>query len=522
MKKRILILLGIIIIAGAAAGVCWKLGVFGGGSDSGPAAYVSQVSEITGDVAGVSNRYAGVVEPQETVEVELESGRTVKEVQVETGEEVKQGQLLFEYDLSSIQEDLAESQLELDRLKNEAASLTEQIATLEKEKKKASQDSQLSYTIEIETNRMNLKKNEYDQKSKQAEITKLQNATGNTEVRSSIDGVIQKIDTSQLTTDDGDSLDSAVDYSMLSGDDSSHAFITILSTSAYRIKGTVNEMNVGNIIEGSPVIIRSRVDEDEIWRGTMGTVDRDSANTEDSSSMYYGMVDTSGSQTSSSTYPFYVHLDSSDGLMLGQHVYIEMDEGQEDKKEGLWLSEFYIVDAATDSPYVWAADEDKKLEKRPVILGQYDETLGEYEIADGLTKNDYIAFPSDTLTEGMATTVSSAAQTESVEMVPVDDGMSSGDAVMDDGMMMDDGMTMDDGTMTDDGMMMEDDMLLDDTGMPEDGMIVDDTASGWDDVADDTGMTDADASMAAGGDEMFDDSQMSDGTILDDELVPLE
>ena len=158
MKKRILILLGIIIIAGAAAGVCWKLGVFGGGSDSGPAAYVSQVSEITGDVAGVSNRYAGVVEPQETVEVELESGRTVKEVQVETGEEVKQGQLLFEYDLSSIQEDLAESQLELDRLKNEAASLTEQIATLEKEKKKASQDSQLSYTIEIETNRMNLKK----------------------------------------------------------------------------------------------------------------------------------------------------------------------------------------------------------------------------------------------------------------------------------------------------------------------------------------------------------------------------
>ena len=89
-------------------------------------------------------------------------------------------------------------------------------------------------------------------KASRQRITKLQNATGNTEVRSSIDGVIQKIDTSQLTTDDGDSLDSAVDYSMLSGDDSSHAFITILSTSAYRIKGTVNEMNVGNIIEGSP------------------------------------------------------------------------------------------------------------------------------------------------------------------------------------------------------------------------------------------------------------------------------
>ena len=64
--------------------------------------------------------------------------------------------------------------------------------------------------------------------------------------------------------------------------------------------------------------------------------------------------------------------------MLGQHVYIEPDEGQEEKKEGLWISEFYIVDADTNSPYVWAADKDKRLVKKSVILGQYDETLGEY------------------------------------------------------------------------------------------------------------------------------------------------
>ena len=45
---------------------------------------------------------------------------------------------------------------------------------------------------------MNLKKNEYSQKSKQSEIDKLQSATQNTEVRSEIDGVIQKIDTSKM------------------------------------------------------------------------------------------------------------------------------------------------------------------------------------------------------------------------------------------------------------------------------------------------------------------------------------
>ncbi|HIY01317.1 MAG TPA: efflux RND transporter periplasmic adaptor subunit [Candidatus Blautia faecipullorum] len=517
MKKRILILLGVLVIAGAAAGVCWKMGVFSGSGDSGSQAYVTQVSDITGDVSGVANRYAGVVEPQETVEVELESGRTVKEVQVETGEQVKQGQLLFEYDLSSIQEDLAETQLELDRLVNEAASLNEQIASLEKEKKNASQDSQLSYTIEIETNKMNLRKNQYDQKSKQAEISKLQNATGNTEVRSTIDGVIQKIDTSKLTTDDGDSLDTGMDdFASMSGtDSSSNAFITILSTGAYRIKGTVNEMNISNIIEGQPVIVRSRVDEEQIWRGTMGSVDLKSASSDTSNNMY-GLMDASGdSQTSSSTYPFYVNLDSSDGLMLGQHVYIEMDEGQEDKKEGLWLSEFYIVDADTNNPYVWAADGSKKLEKRPVILGQYDEDLAEYEIADGLTKNDYIAYPSELLTEGMATTTNSAAaQAEGLDMVPADDGMYSDDAALEEEMLMDDAGMPEDGMIIDDTGMPEDGMIIDDTGMSEDGTIMDDTGAYEDDAYVEEGTAD-DA-------QAFDDSEMSSGVILDDELVPVE
>ena len=208
---------------------------------------------------------------------------------------VKKGQLLFEYDLSSIQESLEEAQLDLDRLKNEASSLNEQIATLEKEKKKASQDNQLSYTIEIETNKMNLKKNEYSQKSKQAEIDKLQSATGNTEVRSSIDGVIQKIDTSKLTTEDNSSVDDTdsgdSSYSDDSSSEGSNAFITILSTGAYRIKGTVNELNVNSIVEGEPVIIRSRVDDSQTWKGTMGTIDKDSASSGNNNNSFYGMTD---------------------------------------------------------------------------------------------------------------------------------------------------------------------------------------------------------------------------------------
>ncbi len=407
MKKRILIILGILILAGGGGGAAWYYYQnYAGPVADGEAAYVTSVGTVTGYTAGVTNRYAGVVEPQETVEVNIESGRVVKEVEVKAGQEVKQGELLFNYDLSSIQQSLKETQLELDRLKNEAKSLQNQIATLEKEKKQASRDSQLSYTIEIETNKMNLQKNQYDQQSKEAQIERLQNATGNTEVRSEIDGIIQKIDTSKLTTDDGDMLEQGSDMMDNYGNgDQNSAFITILSTGAYRIKGKVNEQNAWSIIEGSPVIIRSRVDENQIWRGTMGSVDRDNANSDENNNMYYYGI-SSDSQTSSSTYPFYVELDSSEGLMLGQHVYIEMDDGQEDKKDGLWLSEYYIVDADTEEPYVWAADSRSRLEKRKVVLGEYDEALSEYEILDGLTRKDNIAYPQENLQEGMATTTS--------------------------------------------------------------------------------------------------------------------
>ena len=417
MKKRIIIVLGILIAAGGIGTGVWYHFKGNGQSGTGDSiVYVSKVSVITGSETTAVNRFAGVVEPQETVQVKIESGRKVKEVQVKTGEEVKKGQLLFQYDLGSIQQSLQEAQLALDRLKNEALSISDQITTLETEKKKATANNQLSYTIEIETQKMNLKKNEYDQKSKQAEIEKLSQATQNTEVRSEIDGVIQKIDTSKMggdesegvndTLTEGDSSDSG------SGDSSSNAFITILSTGAYRVKGTVNEINRDSIIEGTPVIIRSRVDSSKTWKGTMGAVDMDNSTENKSSDMaMYGMSGSSDDQTSSRTYPFYVNLDSSDGLMLGQHVYIEADEGQDEEKIGIWLNDYFIVDADTDNPYVWVSGDNNKLEKRSVVLGQYDENLAEYEIADGLTEKDKIAFPTDELKEGISVVEGTTSQT---------------------------------------------------------------------------------------------------------------
>ena len=435
MKKKGIVIGGLIILAGAAGAGGWyyyKENYADLAAASGEVAYVTKISTLLGEDSGVLNRFAGVVEPQETVKVNIENNRTVTEVKVKVGDEVKKGQLLFEYDLSSIQDSLKEAQLSLDRLKNEALSLNEQIATLEKEKKKANKNNQLSYTIEIETNKMNLKKNEYDQVSKQAEIDKLQAATTNTEVRSEIDGVIQKIDTSKLGSDDGDTLDDSMgaDYG---SDSSDNSFITILSTGAYRIKGQVNEQNRNTVVPGSAVIVRSRVDENQIWHGTMGAVDEQNSTNSNNNSYYFG---SSGGDdtTSSSNYPFYVTLDSSEGLMLGQHVYIEMDEGQEEQKTGIWLGDYYIVDADTDSPYVWAADSRGRLEKRAVVLGQHDDNLSEYEIADGLTEDDSIAFPAENLVEGMSTKDVSEMTEEDMEALDMDSDL--GDSEYQDGDLM--------------------------------------------------------------------------------------
>ena len=86
--------------------------------------------------------------------------------------------------------------------------------------------------------------------------------------------------------------------------------------------------------------------------------------------------------------------------MLGQHVYLEKDEGQLENREGLWLTSYYIVQEEGQDPYVWAAGKHDRIEKRKVTLGEYDEKLDQYQITDGLTEDDYIAYPEDSIVEG--------------------------------------------------------------------------------------------------------------------------
>ena len=146
------------------------------------------------------------------------------------------------------------------------------------------------------------------------------------------------------------------------------------------------------------VIVRSRVDESATWLGTISKIDTESPQSDTNMDDMY-MEGDNGEKASK--YYFYVELASTEDLLLGQHIFIEPDFGQATVKEGIWIDESYIVNDG-DNAYVWALDDDKKLEKKEVKLGEYDENLMMYEIKSGLTEDDYIVWNSDDLKEGQS------------------------------------------------------------------------------------------------------------------------
>ena len=285
------------------------------GSNTEDVAYVETVANLTGRNAslGMVNRFSGVVEPQATWSVAKNSEVEIEEIMVSEGDEVEEGEVLFVYSTDKYEEELQQAEIDLERLNNEYQSTEETIAQLEKEKKSASSSEQANYTIQIKEQNLTLKDKELDIQIKEAEIDKLESNIENAEVKSGISGIIKKIN------DEGSSSDGNED----------NDFITVMKVGNYRVKGTVNEQNIGELYVDADVLVHSRVD-DRTWKGKVTKIDTE--NPQSSSSGMYGYGGGDGSSRSSN-YPFYVELDKSDGLIMGQHVYVEPDLGQENEDE---------------------------------------------------------------------------------------------------------------------------------------------------------------------------------------------
>ncbi len=447
-KKKIGIIIAVAVILAAAAGAGgWYLLKGNSGGSKADKVFVEKVSAIMSSNSGAQNRYSGVVEAQESWKVNKDGEREIKEVFVEEGAMVKEGDPLFEYDMEDVKAELAQAQLDLEGMQNEITDYRAQIEQLVKERNAASADEKYQYTADIQEKENNIKQSEYNIESKKTEMQKKQETIDNAVVTSKIAGVVKSINESGSDP--------------MSGEEA--AYMTILAVGDFRVKGTVSETNVQMLSEEQPVILRSRIDEDQTWNGTISKIDTQNQIENQNDYMY----DSGSSAEKATKYPFYIALDSTDGLMLGQHLFIELDQGQAEEKEGIWLFEGYIMreqengeetdleesgelaepdtsaedmgeedtdlkgtaeegteadleetgaaetgeDLDLGTAYVWAADARNKLQKRVVELGEYDAELGQYEILSGLTEDDYIAFPMEGLYEGV-TTVTNAEEVD--------------------------------------------------------------------------------------------------------------
>lgn len=345
---------------------------------------VSSLSQMGG--IGATDRFNGIVVSESVTEIKRDEDKVVEAVYVREGDDVTEGQKLFTYDTDQLQLTLEKQQLELEQLASSIENYGTQIAQLEKDRDRAySASDKLKYTLQIQTNQIDLKEAELKLKTKQSEVQKSEHLLANALVTSPVDGRITGINEDGSTDDYG----------------KPKAYITIQQTGSYRVKGTLNEMQRGTIMEGNRMRMESRLDPSQFWMGTVTLVDYENP-VQGNNNRYSSM--NSDEMGSSSRYPFYVELDSSDGMILGQHLYLTVAGEEEKTLEGVILGSSFLCYDEEGNTYVWA-DNQGKLEKRTVELGEYDVMRDVYQILSGLEDSDYVAFPDEAVcVEGAPTT----------------------------------------------------------------------------------------------------------------------
>lgn len=363
-----------------------------GCADTGSAVYVQSVAELS-SLGGIApgDRFGGIVVSENVVSIEKDEDKSLETLFVKAGDDVTAGQELFSYDTEQLQLNLDKQKLELEQLTASIENYKAQIAELEADRNKAASGDKLQYTIQIQTAELDLKEAELNRNAKQTEISQSELILENATVVSPVDGRVQSISENGY-----DNYGNPLPY------------ITIQQSGSYRVKGILGELQMGSIMEGVQLKITSRTDETRSWLGTVTLIDYENPSQGNDYDMYYGMP--SDEMSSSSKYPFYVELENTEGLLMGQHVYLEL-AGDETAFSGLSISGAFICYDEDGSTYVWAENRGK-LEKRPVTLGEYNMATDTIQILEGLTETDYIAFPDPELCQEGVSTTRSAPEPE--------------------------------------------------------------------------------------------------------------
>ncbi len=381
--------------------LCMIGGLAGCGSTTDRTAHVQSVAMLAGLTDIMQHQqFVGIVSTGKEESISKDTGRKVAKVNVKEGDIVEAGAVLFEYDAQDMKDTIETENLQLEIDRANLASEKKTLENLEKAQKKASADKQLQYSLTIREQELAIQEKEYNISKKEKEIKSLEDSVTDVQVKAPFGGRITKAGTADSayggSTDEEDADTGYTGYDTGTGEDDSSAFIKIVEIDNYRIKGTINEQNRGAVSEGDIMKIYSRTENGVSWSGEVSEVDYKNPQ-QAQTDTFTGETD---EMQSTSKYTFYVDIEDLDGLIIGQHVYMRVDDGTPDPDGKIRLATGFINDIDGDA-WVWAEDSANKLEKRSVTLGEYDETEDTYVIEKGLSETDYIAFPSDNLEAGM-------------------------------------------------------------------------------------------------------------------------
>lgn len=295
-RKKLIIIIAVIAAVVVIAGVILIVALSGKQSDANTEEDVEYINVQTGAY------YSGVIEPQQTSEINKDPERTVKEVYVKVGDTVKKGDKLFEYDTNETATKLSKAKIEYDSIQNDITENNNQISQYQRARSRADESEQMEYTQKIQEAQNTKSQHELDLRIKQVEIENLQQSLDNSVITSPIDGIIKQINNSSEAASTG-------------------AFMTVLMNGSYRVKGQVDESTVRNLEAGMDVVIHSRVLKDKTWNGTITKVDTGNPADKNNNG---GGADNGNSDNAATKYYFYATLESSADLLLGEHVYVEV------------------------------------------------------------------------------------------------------------------------------------------------------------------------------------------------------
>jgi hypothetical protein len=177
------------------------------------------------------------------------------------------------------------------------------------------------------------------------------------------------------------------EYAQKSGE----PLFTVSGGSGVFVEGTISEFDVEKLEIGQAVTIMSYMD-GLTYMGSIVEISHLPA----AGYAYYG-----GNQNSTA-YPFKVYVADGKSLRVGYWVSMTLEQNSS-QNGGLYIYKAFLREDADGGWYAWVQNGEGRLEKRALTVGG---TLwGNYlEIRDGLSADDYLAFPyGKNLKEGVKT-----------------------------------------------------------------------------------------------------------------------